>query len=279
MAALELASAQWGAEPTFPSRPRDWSPGPFADRDGFGALHGAHSASLFRGRSEDYLGVEGVLYGDPCYARRRERLTGKCRIDYDWGRRLMPEESEPPSVRVPGVIVDGRHVWGALPRVGVPPRGNYEFYAQARMTDLLTSLTVEPERRAQLSAALAYAEFETRVLLGRYQYLQAVEHYLMDVRHPSMEYGAVWRYLCLVVDHLWLGSSSIGEVGIDREIALYAVGASLQELGYRMAPERLGILASASTVVDWLLEAQELHDAHVASQASLEQAALDSAEP
>jgi len=83
---------------------------------------------LFRGRSEDYLGVEGVLYGDLCYAQRRERLTGKRRIDYDWGRRLMPEESEPPSVRVLAVVLDGRHVWGALPKVGIPPRGNYEFY-------------------------------------------------------------------------------------------------------------------------------------------------------
>ena len=148
------------------------------------------------------------------FCRRRERTVGWRRIDCSWNRRMMPEDPDP---ELCGVIVIGdTEIVSGVQRVGIPPRGNYGCYAQARMTDLWNSLASEDGPHARSSEGWAYAEFETRVILGRYQYLQAVEHYLMDVRQPPVEHGAVWRYLCLVVSNTWL-RRDIHSVSFGRE--------------------------------------------------------------
>ena len=169
----------------FPSRPLGLILPLEADRDGFAPSERAHSLGLHRAGAEDYLGVFLAEH----FCQRRERVAGWRRIDYRWNRRLMPEDPDP---ELCGVIVIGdTEIVCGVRRVGIPPRGNYGRYAQARMTDLWSSLVSKDGPHARSSTGRTYAEFETRVILGRYQYLQAVERYLTDVRQPPVEYGAV----------------------------------------------------------------------------------------
>ena len=226
------------------------------DRDGFDASHRANAGSMFRARAEDYLGALLLPAG---YNKRREFLTGRTRIDQSARRSMMPEEVESASEVM---LIGELRVEGAAKRMGIPARGDYGNYAQARMTDLWASMVEMAGPHVKGSLGAAYATFETRVMLARYKMLAAVEQYLIDVRQPSVEYGAVWRYMCLLVSNMWL-NKEIALISFDRDLVHYAMSAPVSELALRSAPESIRALAAASVNVDWLMDAQRLHDLYV----------------
>ena len=106
----------------------------------------------------------------------------------------------------------------------------------------------------------AFAEFETRVIIVRNQYLQALEHYLMDVREPAIPFGAIWRYLCLVVANMWM-DQDIGVVSVYCDIVAVALSAPMTDLCSRNAGVALARVAASSIEVDWLADAVQLHEA------------------
>lgn len=99
-----------------------------SDRDGFEASHRGHALSLYRARSEDYL---GALMTPKAYGKRREYYVGRERIDFSSRRALMPEESAPAMDHV--FMIGDTRVEGAAKRMGIPTRGDYEGLAQARI--------------------------------------------------------------------------------------------------------------------------------------------------
>jgi hypothetical protein len=175
---------------------------------------------------------------------------------------MMPEES---SGAAEVMMIGDVRVEGAASKMGIPNPSDYAEYGQARVKDLWSSLTEETGPHARGSAIVAYAVFETKVILARYKVLAGVEHYLMSVRSPPLPYGIVWRYLCILVSNLWL-NKEINLVAFDRDVVNYALSAPINDLAIRSAPEALMMLVSTSIDQDWLREATMLHEAEVAKK-------------
>ena len=233
-----------------------------SDDSGFEASHRAHALSLYRAGAEDYL---GAMLHHKGYGKHRERLIGRGRVDHSVRRRLMPEDTSVEDDT--GFMVGDLRVEGPAKRMGVPTRGDYEQYAMARVRELSGSLINRTGPHVKGSLGAAFAEFETRVILARYQFLHAIEHYLMDVRDPPTAYGAVWRYLCLVVSNMWL-DQEISLVGFDKDIVLYGVSTAVTELTVRTSNANLARVASSSLSLDWLSDAVQLHVASLGGPSS-----------
>ena len=190
------------------------------------------------------------------YSKRRDYLVGRPRIDQSSQRLMMPEET---GTELDSVIMIGEtRLEGGAKRMGVPSAGDYEEYAQARMLDLHSSLASRTAPHVKGSAGSAFAEFETRIILGRYKFIHAVEHYLTCVRQPAMPHGVVWRYLCHLVGHLWL-NREVSVVGFGRDLVTYSLSAPLSELAVRAGNETLCLIAAQSIETDWLYDAQSLY--------------------
>jgi hypothetical protein len=248
-----------------PKRPAHIASPTESDRDGFEKGDKGHMLSLYRASREDYL---GALLTKP-YLKRREYLVGRERIDHSRARAMMPEESTGRGSEV--VMFGETRVEGVAKRMGIPTRGDYEEYAQARVSDLWTQLVEKTGPHVKGSVGAAYAVFETRVILARYKFVHAVEHWLTDVRRPGLAWGAVWRYLCALAQTMWL-SQEIESIGSDRDLIDYAIRAPIAELGIRTAPQALQRLASSSIVHEWLSEAVTLHTAYTGEADSTETA-------
>ena len=241
-----------------PLRPFATSPGD-KDKDGFAAHELGNECSLFRCNAEDFC---GVMLFPKAYSQRRTRLLGKPRIDVPLRRRLQPEEQSGDSHSF--IIVGDTRIEGAPTKPGIPARGDYEAYASRRMMDLYGQLSKGQGVHARAHTGSAFAEFETRIILARYQLLQAVEHYLSDVREPRMPYGVVWRYMCSMVVNMWL-DRDVTLVSYNMDIARYAMSAAVATLGLRSAPEDLNILASMSVDPDWLADAISAYEGSLPS--------------
>ena len=144
----------------------------------------------------------------------------------------------------------------ATKRLGIPSRRDVDEYQQARMSDLGESLANHTGPHVK---GAAFAELETRVILARYQYLAAIDYYLTTVRRPAVEYGAVWRYQCLLVADQW-HAHDINLVAFNRDIVQYAMSADLSTLGVRSAPPAVKAMVGVSVVAHWLATAERLHN-------------------
>ena len=246
-----------GAGPLrFPSRPESYIFPSEADRDTFEGTHRAHALSPFRARAEDYL---GALLTPKGYRQRREFLIGRERLDYSARRAMMPEETS--SVGdTEFLMVGDTRIEGAAKRMGIPAQGDYDQYAQARITDLFSSLVGRSGPHVAGSAGVVYAEAETKLMITRYKFLQATEHYLTSGREPTVAWGVVWRYMCHLVGHMWL-NKEIESVSFDADLVRYALTAPIGELAVRSAPGALRTVAAVSVNVDWLRDAEALHSA------------------
>jgi len=156
------------------------------------------------------------------------------------------------------LMIGDTRIEGATKRMGVPQRSDVDEYQQARMTDLCESLTNHKPPHVK---GAAFAEMETRVILARYKFLAAVDYYLTSVRRPAVDYGTVWRYMCLMVTDQW-HSHDIDLVSFNRDIVQYAVGASLTELGVRSPSLSLKAAVGGSINSDFLAEAALLSAAY-----------------
>ena len=243
--------------PSLPPRPAG-VPGPTEpDLDGFPARHPGHLLGACRVRAEDYL---GVLLVPSHYGARRERLVGRVRIDYPSLYAMMPEAT---GVPVETVLMFGDiRIEVATKRLGIPSRRDVDEYQQARMSDLVESLANHTGPHVK---GAAFAELETRVILARYQYLAAIDYYLTNVRRPAVEYGAVWRYQCLLVADQW-HAHDINLVAFNRDIVQYAMSADLSTLGIRSAPPAVKAMVGTSVVAHWLATAERLHNESCAKE-------------
>ena len=175
------------------------------DEDGFGVTDPAHAQSLRRSGSEDYL---GAILDPAAHGTRRKRHCHMRRID-------IPDDPE----GVPGSDYGAGHedfmmfgdirVSGKLKKNGLPTRGDSGRFGQSRMTDLNEQLRRGEGIFSKASAYRDWAIYETKIMLVRYQFMAAVEHYLTDVRKPATPWGVIYRYLTIMVKALWRGVHQI----------------------------------------------------------------------
>jgi len=245
----------------FPSRPSDIPFSVDKDIDQFEPSHGGHQFSQSRATNEDYLGVNLT---PKAFSIRRARLGVGDRIDVPNSNSILPGSSALGEASGSVVMIGEVRLEGTAKKTGVPARPTYNEYGQARMTDLYTDLSEGRGPHASSYAGRTYAMYETRVMLVRYQYLQAVETYLLTKRKPQLDYDVVWHYLCLIVMNLWHNTPEILRMGeLDTALAMYALAVPRPHLAVRVAPLPLTKLASVTIVSDWLREAQMLADDRV----------------
>jgi hypothetical protein len=225
------------------------------DRDGFGVTDPAHEQSLDTAGSEDYL---GAIYDPSAYGTRRLRHAQTRRID-------IPRHSEgrPGGDAVSGhedfVLLGTVRLTGKPKANGLPSRGDFLRFEQSRVTDLSDIVRRGEGIYSKSSAYRAWAVFEVKVMLVRYQYLAAVEHYLTDVRTPPTSWGVIYRYLCVLVLALWR-HKPIGHLGVDRDLGELALAADLDQLRVQQGAPALLTLASQSINLAWLQQAQRESD-------------------
>ena len=237
-----------------PDRPRHLLPPSETDSDGFAASSYAHQLSTHRAGWEDYLGMQR---SDRAYGRRRNRMGFNDRIDIISRHEFLPEET---GADLTSLEIDEVTIKGTSSKRGIPNRGDVASYQQARMTDLGIEFSDSDGIFKSATGELrTYAEFELRIMLARYQFLSACERVLMD--DLRLGFGVAWRYLTMIVTRSWQGKE-VTEIGVNRDLLLYAMRTPMTALGVRTAPMPLVELASARIHTLWLAEAQRLAEAH-----------------
>ena len=221
------------------------------DEDGFGVTDPAHTQSLRRSGGEDYL---GAILDPAAHGNRRKRHCHMRRID-------IPDDPE----GVPGSDYGAGHedfmmfgdirVSGKLKKNGLPTRGDSGRFAQSRMTDLNEQLRRGEGIFSKASAYRDWAVYETKIMLVRYQFMAAVEHYLTDVRKPATPWGVIYRYQCILVKALWR-HKAVAHIGMDRDLGELALTLDLDQLRVRQGSPVLLTVASQFINLDWLEEAE-----------------------
>ena len=245
-----------------PQRPRSLTSPADADRDGFEATHGGHRESMMRTASEDML---GMMLKPKHYGRRRLRLVGMERIDVTVGFLFMPEQRghEAASIQIGDAIIEG-----TASKLGVPTRSMFGQYAQARMLDLMGDLRDKSAPHCgNGSPGAVWAEFETRLICARYQFLHAVETHLADQMVPNCEWGVAWRYMCLLYSNMW-ASKEVDEMSFNRDLVLYAMRTPIELLQTRQAPQELQTLVATSINPHWLTLARDIFGGGVGGAAT-----------
>jgi hypothetical protein len=150
-------------------------------------------------------------------------------------------------------------VEGKLKKNGVPSRGDLLRFQQSRVTDLADCVRRGEGIYSKASLYRAWAVYEVKVILVRYQYLAAVEHYLTDVRAPATPWEVIYRYLCVLVLSLWR-HKRVGHIGIDRDLGELAHVAELDQLRVQQGAPALLTVAAQSINLAWLQQAQREAD-------------------
>ena len=253
-----IESSMTGVGPGFgifasivPVRPRGALLPSEADVDGFDVTHGAHQRSLRRCMHEDYL---GALKKPKAYAVRRTRLVGTDRIDISSKYQHLPEEA---SGEMHVLEVGDTRIEGTSAKQGIPARGDFHAFQQARMTDLAMEWRNGEGLFGTSGEVKKYAEVEVRLMLGRKQYMCAVERVLTD--ELEVPFGVVWRYWGQMVVKSWQ-AKEVNEIDFNRDLLLYAMRAPWEVLLVRQAPHELMELASSRINNLWLTAAQRLAD-------------------
>ena len=123
------------------------------------------------------------------------------------------------------------------------------------MTDLNEQLRRGEGIFSKASAYREWAIYETKIMLVRYQFMAAVEHYLTDKRKPPSPWGVIYRYLTLMVKALWR-HKEVAPIGMDRDLCEAAQTLELDQLRVRQGSSRLMTVAAQFTNLDWLEEAE-----------------------
>ncbi len=246
---LETSGAPSRSRSLVISRPVGISLPSEADRDGFEGSHAGHRLSYERVSAEDYL---GSLKRPKAYGTRRQRLIGTDRIDVVALFQHMPEEYT--DAQTTTIQVGDFSVEGTATRQGIPSRHRFARFVQARMSELSEDWARGEGAHEGGRAGRDFIEQETRVILARHQFLAAVDAHLSDELSPCLAWGAVWRYMAFLVGACW-ESRPLSEMGFNRDLLEYAMGARRDQLTVRQPPPQLLELAATSINGQWLEKA------------------------